>query len=79
METIRSSEMTQNEICFIKIRREFEKDKAIHVTGRGGLEGCAKSKIPHCLDKKLTDSSDVTALRSGRALPAKKIHDTHFY
>jgi hypothetical protein len=33
---------------------ESQKNKAIPVTGRGGLKGCEMLRIPHCLDSRLT-------------------------
>jgi hypothetical protein len=37
------------------------KQKAIPVTGLGGLEGCEMLKIPHSLDKRLTDGGNVVS------------------
>jgi hypothetical protein len=39
--------------------------KAILVTGRGGLQGCEMSRIPHCLDNRL----GFSALDTGCAFP----------
>jgi hypothetical protein len=33
------------------------KSKVILVSGHRGLEGCEMSRIPHCLDSRLTDGS----------------------
>jgi hypothetical protein len=38
------------------------KGKAISVTGRGGPWGFETSRLPHFLDNRLTDSSEVVSL-----------------
>jgi hypothetical protein len=38
-----------------------KKCKAIPVTGRGGPWGCKMSRIPHCLDNRLTDVGKVVS------------------
>jgi hypothetical protein len=38
------------------------KGKAIPVTGRGGLQVCESSKIPHFLANLLTDGAEVVSL-----------------
>jgi hypothetical protein len=35
---------------------------AIPVTDRGGLYGCEMSRIPHCLDNRLTDDCEYVSL-----------------
>jgi hypothetical protein len=42
------------------------------VTGRGGLQGCEMSSIPHCIDSPLTDGGKV-ASRAGRDLLSRNI------
>jgi hypothetical protein len=38
---------------------EVKQDKDIPVTGRGGPLGCERSRLPHYLDKRLTDGGKV--------------------
>jgi hypothetical protein len=38
------------------------KGKSIPVTGRGGPQGCETSMLPHFLDNRLTDGSEVDSL-----------------
>jgi hypothetical protein len=38
------------------------KNKAIHLTGRGGLWGCEMLRIPHSVDSRLTDGGKVVSL-----------------
>jgi hypothetical protein len=45
----------------LKIRMNKEKGKDIPVTGRGGPYGCDRLKLPHYLDKRLTDGSKVVS------------------
>jgi hypothetical protein len=37
------------------------KEKAIPVTGLGGLQGCEMLRIPHCLDNRLTVNCETLA------------------
>jgi hypothetical protein len=37
------------------------KSKAIHVTGRGGLQSCEMLRISHCLDNWLTDGGKTVS------------------
>jgi hypothetical protein len=47
-------------------------DKAIAVTGLGDLEECGMLRIPHCLDNRLRDGSEVVGLaRLPRFTPQK--------
>jgi hypothetical protein len=39
-----------------------KKGKAIPETGRGGPQGCKKSRLPHFLDNWLTDGGEVVSL-----------------
>jgi hypothetical protein len=41
------------------VHEEAKKGKAIPVTGRGGPQGCETSRLPHFLDNRLTDGSEV--------------------
>jgi hypothetical protein len=50
-----------------------KKSKTISVTGRGGLLGCERVRIPHCLDSRLTDGGELSALRTGHALLPRNI------
>jgi hypothetical protein len=38
------------------------KGKAIPVTGREGPQGCERSRLPHLLDRRLTDGGEVVSL-----------------
>jgi hypothetical protein len=38
------------------------KGKVIPVTGREGPQGCETSRLPHFLDNRLTDGSEVVSL-----------------
>jgi hypothetical protein len=40
------------------------KNKAIPITGRGGVYVCWMLKFPHCLDNCLTDGGGEVSLRS---------------
>jgi hypothetical protein len=57
-----------------KVKKEV---KAVSVAGRGGLWGCEMLRIPHCLDNRLTDGSEVVSL-----IPPQKLYfsasDTYF-
>jgi hypothetical protein len=46
-------------LFFTKCYNVKVKNKAIPVTGRGGLQGCEMLRIPHCLDSRLTDGGKV--------------------
>jgi hypothetical protein len=41
---------------------KWNKSKVIPATGRGGLYGCEMPKIPHFLDKWITDGDEVVSL-----------------
>jgi hypothetical protein len=41
---------------------KVKKGKAIPVTGRGGPKGCETSRLPHFLDGRLTDGSEIISL-----------------
>jgi hypothetical protein len=48
-------------ILLLCSRNEGKKvSKAIPVTGRGGLYGCATSRLTHFVDNRLTDGGDVS-------------------
>jgi hypothetical protein len=36
-----------------------KKDKAIHVTGRGGLQVCETPKLPHYFEARLRDGGEI--------------------
>jgi hypothetical protein len=61
---------------FKKVREEKkEKSKAVPVTGSGGLLGCESSRLPHYLENRPTDSSDVASVTlrpAGRPLPLER-------
>jgi hypothetical protein len=63
-------------------KRKKKLSKAIPVTGRGGLQGCEMSRIPHCLDNQLTDGSKVVSpTHRPRFIPQKhyfSASSTHF-
>jgi hypothetical protein len=52
-----------------------DEDKAIYVTGRGGPYGCETSRLPHCLDIRLTDGGEPY---EPTAVYPKKIPCTNF-
>jgi hypothetical protein len=54
------------------------KRKAILVTGRGGPYGCDKSRLPHFLDIRLTDSGEVASLTLRHGFTSRMIPGTHF-
>jgi hypothetical protein len=43
--------------------RDIKKGTVIHVTGRGGPQGCETSRLPHFLDNQLTDGGEVVSPR----------------
>jgi hypothetical protein len=49
------------------------KDKAIPVTGRGGLQVCEMLRIPHCLDNRLIDVGNAVSPRAGRSIFSRNI------
>jgi hypothetical protein len=44
------------------IHLKHKKGKAIPVTGREGPYGCETSRLPHFLDKRLTDGGEIVSL-----------------
>jgi hypothetical protein len=44
------------------VKAKKKKNKAIPVTGRGGLLGCEMLRIAHCLDNRLVDGGEVVSL-----------------
>jgi hypothetical protein len=38
--------------------------KVTHASGRGGSYGSETSRLPHCLDVRLTDDGEIISLRS---------------
>jgi hypothetical protein len=57
----------------LKIMKVKKKNKAIPVTGRGGLWGCEILRIPHCLENRLTEDDNVVNLCTGPALLPRNI------
>jgi hypothetical protein len=49
------------------------------VTGRGGPNDCETSRLPHFLDNRLTDGSEVFSLKRQPAFAPRNIPGTHFY
>jgi hypothetical protein len=45
-----------------ELRVKVKKDKATPITGRGGSQGCETSRLPHFLDNRFTDGSEVVSL-----------------
>jgi hypothetical protein len=54
------------------------KGKAIPVTGREGPWGCETSRLPHFLDKRLTDGGEVVSLTRRQPFTPRKIPGTLF-
>jgi hypothetical protein len=54
------------------------KRKDIPVTGRGGLYGCERSRLPHFFDKRLTDGGEAVSLTSQPPFNPTKNPGTHF-
>jgi hypothetical protein len=56
------------------------KSKAISITGRGGLLVGEISRIPHCLDSRLTDGGKVLSLTNQpRSTSQKHLHFCLWY
>jgi hypothetical protein len=52
--------------------------KAIPVTGRGALEGCEMSRLPHFIYNRLKDGGKVVSLMRRLLFTPRKIPGTHF-
>jgi hypothetical protein len=52
--------------------------KAIPVVDHGGTQDCKTSKLPHFLDNRLTDGSEVISVTRQLPLNPRKIPVTHF-
>jgi hypothetical protein len=52
--------------------------KAFLVTGRGSLQDCETSRIPHLLDNWVTDGSEVASFAHWQPFTPRKIPGTHF-
>jgi hypothetical protein len=52
---------------------EWNKGKAVHVTGRGVPQGYEKSRFPHFLDSRLTDGGEVVSLMRRLPFTPRKI------
>jgi hypothetical protein len=65
-----------------EINSMFIKSKATPVTGLEGLQGCEMLRIPHCLDKRITDGDEIVSLtHRQRSTPQKHYFSasgTHF-
>jgi hypothetical protein len=55
----------EEKFCMFK---EKSKGKSNPVTGRGGPQGCETSRLPHCLDNRLTDGGEVSLTRQPASL-----------
>jgi hypothetical protein len=53
-----------------------KRGKGIPVTGRGGLEGCETSRLPHFVDNRLTDGGEVVSLT--RRPPCTSLRDSWY-
>jgi hypothetical protein len=62
----------------LKIFWKVKNGKAIPVTGRGGPNGCEKSRLPHFLDDRLRDGAEVVSLTRRPPFALRKISGTHF-
>jgi hypothetical protein len=67
-----------SETCAMNYVKIKKKRKLIPVTGRGGPQGCETSRLPHFLDNRLTDGSEVISLTRGPHFTPQNIPDTHF-
>jgi hypothetical protein len=56
-----------------------KRGKAIPVTGRGGPQECETSRLPHCLDNRLTDGDKVVSFKHRPPFNPMKISNTHFW
>jgi hypothetical protein len=58
---------------------EYNKvNKAIPVTGRGGLQGCKLSNNPHFLDNRLTEGGEIVSHTYRQHFTPRNIIGTHF-
>jgi hypothetical protein len=55
-----------------------KQNTAIPETGYGGPYGCGTSRLPHFLDSRLTDGSEVVSLTRRPPLTPRKIPGTQF-
>jgi hypothetical protein len=56
---------------------EKTKNKAVPVTGRGGLWGCEMLRILHCLDNRLTVNCEILATCSSTYSPVRTSQEAH--
>jgi hypothetical protein len=54
------------------------KGKSIPVTGRGGPQGCERSRLPYFLDSRLTDGGEVFSLMRRPPYIPSEIPGAHF-
>jgi hypothetical protein len=64
--------------CEVRTSRTYEEVKVSRETGRPGSEDCELFRIPLCLDCRLTDGGEFSALRAGRPLSPEIFSDTNF-
>jgi hypothetical protein len=72
---INVSRFTVSSVLEMKVKK---KGKAIPVTGREGPQGCETSRLPHYLDKRLTDGGEVVSPTRRQPFTPRKIPGTHF-
>jgi hypothetical protein len=65
-------------VCGHDMKQVWVKVKAIPVTGRVCPYGCETSTLPHFLDNRLTDGSEVVSLTRLPRFTPRKISGTHF-
>jgi hypothetical protein len=56
-----------------------KKSKAIRVRGKPGPYGCETSRLPYCLDSRLTNGGEVVSLTRRPPFTPRKIPGIHFY
>jgi hypothetical protein len=56
----------------------IKKGKAIHITSRGGPQGCKMSRLPHILGNLLANCGEVVSLTHQLHFTPRMIPGTHF-
>jgi hypothetical protein len=64
--------------ALINIFYGLKKGKVIPIKGHAGPKCCEMSRIPHFLDRQLTDGSEVVRLTRWLPFTSRKIPGTHF-